>query len=120
KIRKAADVGDWRDFCLAMGGVFVKRKDQPVKLQYNAPDAIERLLASGEFSPTRFGDAAQGRVSGLMFRKVFLCTRFRSWQTENKEKFLAAQERIMSSVVDFYDALEVEKEYERMCDKRFQ
>ncbi|MCS0351125.1 replication endonuclease [Vibrio ordalii] len=120
KIRKAADVGDWKDFCAAMGGVFVKRKDQPVKLQYNAPDAIERLLASGEFSPTRFGDTAQGRVSGLMFKQVFLCTRFRSWQTENKEKFLAAQKRIMSGVVDFYDALEAEKEYERMCDKRFQ
>ncbi|WP_445286078.1 replication endonuclease [Vibrio sp. V09_P4A23P171] len=37
-----------------------------------------------------------------------------------KEKFLAAQKRIMSGVVDFYDALEAEKEYERMCDKRFQ
>ena len=120
KIRKAADVGDWKDFCAAMGGVFVKRKDQPVRVQYNAPDAIEKLLSSGEYSPTRFGDAAQGRISGLMFKKVFLCTRFCNWQTENKEKFLAAQGRIMSGVVDFFDALEAEKEYERMCEKRYQ
>ncbi|CAH8189113.1 conserved hypothetical protein [Vibrio aestuarianus] len=120
KIRKAADVGDWKDFCMAMGGVFVKRKDQPIRVQYNAPDAIEKLITSGEFSPTRFGDTAQGRVTGLMFRQVFLCTRFRTWQTENKEKFLAAQKRIMSGVVDVFDALEREKEYERMCEKHYQ
>ncbi|EGU31013.1 hypothetical protein VII00023_20752 [Vibrio ichthyoenteri ATCC 700023] len=120
KIRKAADIGDWKDFCAAMGGVFVKRKDQPVRVQYNAPDAIEKLLASGEYSPTRFGDAAQGRINGVMFKQIFLCTRFRNWQTENKEKFLAAQEQIMTGVVDFFDALEQEKEYERMCEKRFQ
>ncbi|MGY3569735.1 replication endonuclease [Vibrio paucivorans] len=120
KIRKAADVGDWKDFCYAMGGVFVKRNDQPVRVQYNAPDAIQKLLESGEFSPTRFGDEAQGRVSGLLFRRIFLCTRFRTWQTENKEKFLAAQKGMMKSTVDFFDALEAENEYQRMAEERYQ
>ncbi|MFD2017788.1 replication endonuclease [Vibrio olivae] len=120
KIRRSADVGDWKDFCAAMGGVFVKRKDQPVRVQYNAPDTIQKLMESGEFSPTRFGDTAQGRVSGLMFRQIFLFTRFRNWQTENKEKFLAAQKRIMTGVVDYFDALEAEKEYERMCEQRYE
>ncbi|WP_076588739.1 replication endonuclease [Vibrio ostreicida] len=119
KIRKAADVGDWKDFCGAMGGVFVKRKDQPVRVQYNAPDAIEKLLTSGEFSPTRFGDAAQGRVSGLLFKNVFLATRFRNWKTQNKEQFLAAQKTIMKGTADFFDALEAEAEYTRMAEERY-
>ncbi|WP_162046381.1 replication endonuclease [Vibrio taketomensis] len=120
KIRKAADIGDWKDFCYAMGGVFVKRKDQPIRVQYDAPDAIDKLMQSGEYSPTRFGDAAQGKIAGVMFRKVFLCTRFRHWETENKEKFLAAQKRIMTGVVDYFDALEREKEYHRMCEQRYE
>ncbi|MGF1711016.1 replication endonuclease [Vibrio kagoshimensis] len=124
KIRKAADVGDWKDFCFAMGGVMVKRQSQNVRLQYGAPEAVQKLLLeeTGHDGQeyTRFGDKAPARVSGLLFKEVYLCTRFRNWKVENKEKFLASQQTIMRGVTDFFDALEAEQEYERMADKRFQ
>lgn len=121
KVRRSADEGDWKAFCYAMGGVFVKRKDQKVKVQYTVPNSIEALIASGgEFTPTRFGDSAQGRINGLLFEQVFLATRFRNWKVENKEQFIKAQQGIMTNVVDFFDALEREQEYERMAEKHFQ
>ncbi|TOG40351.1 replication endonuclease [Vibrio parahaemolyticus] len=121
KVRRSADEGDWKAFCYAMGGVFVKRKDQTVKAEYTVSNAIEKLIASGgEYSPTRYGDMAQARLNGLMFQKVFIATRFRNWKTENKEQFLRAQQGIMENVVDYFDALEREKEYERMCDDMYE
>ncbi|MCL9783234.1 replication endonuclease [Vibrio sp. S4M6] len=119
KVRRSADEGDWKAFCYAMGGVLVKRKDQTVKVQYSVPDTIQKLLVSGEFTPTRFGDMAQARVNGLLFRDIFLATRFRRWKVENKEQFLRAQRGIMTNVVDYFDALEREQEYQRMADERY-
>jgi len=41
KARIAADDSKWHDFINAMGGVFAKRKDQPLKLAYDA--SLKRL-----------------------------------------------------------------------------
>ncbi|EOU2464196.1 replication endonuclease [Vibrio navarrensis] len=121
KVRRSADEGDWQAFCLAMGGVFVKRKDQTMKAAYSVPNTIEKLIDShGEFMATRFGDAAQARLNGLMFRDVFIMTRFKTWKTANKEQFIKAQQQVMDGVVDWFDALEREKEYERMADEAYQ
>ncbi|HCM1314074.1 replication endonuclease [Vibrio parahaemolyticus] len=121
KVRRSADEGDWKAFCYAMGGVFVKRKDQPVKAEYSVSTSIEKLIASGgEYSSTRYGDMAQARLNGLMFHKIFIATRFRTWKTENKQQFIRAQQGIMSNVVDYFDALEREKEYERMYDDLYE
>lgn len=121
KVRRSADEGDWKAFCYAMGGVFVKRKDQPVKAEYSVSTSIEKLISSGgEYSSTRYGDMAQARLNGLMFHKIFIATRFRTWKTENKQQFIRAQQGIMSNVVDYFDALEREKEYERMYDDLYE
>ncbi|MEZ8730974.1 replication endonuclease [Vibrio splendidus] len=120
-VRRAADAGDWEAFCYAMGGVFVKRKDQTVKAAYEVTNTIEKLIESGgEYSTTRYGDAAQARISGLMFRDVLVVTRFKSWKVENIDKFIASQEKIMSGTVDWFDALEREKEYEYMLDSQYE
>ncbi|TKF05624.1 replication endonuclease [Vibrio kanaloae] len=120
-VRRAADAGDWEAFCYAMGGVFVKRKDQTVKAAYEVTNTIEKLIESGgEYSTTRYGDAAQARISGLMFRDVLVITRFKSWKVENKDKFIASQQKIMSGTVDWFDALEREKEYEYMLDSQYE
>jgi len=119
KVRKAADVGDWKGFCYAMGGMYVKRADQQLKLQYFAPDAVQKLIESGEYSPTRFGDMAEGQINGLMFKQVFICTRFRTWKVENKAKFESGKKQIMAGVSDWFDALIAEDEYKRMCEERY-
>ena len=119
-VRKAADLGDWKAFCIAMGGLHVKRDDSPLKIQYSVQDAIEKLVESGEFSATKYGDAAQAKVSGLMFKGVFLCTRFRNWRTENKEQFLRAQNKMMQGASDWFDVMERQEEYQRMADEQYQ
>ncbi|XAG08917.1 replication endonuclease [Vibrio metschnikovii] len=107
-IRKAADAGDWKAFCYAMGGVFVKRGDEAVKIAYDAPKTIEKLLMSGELSTTRYGDAANAKIMGLTFKQVFLATRFADFAIENKEKYLASQKQMMKGASDFFDVLERE------------
>ncbi|WP_424869810.1 replication endonuclease [Vibrio cholerae] len=119
-IRKSADEGDWKAFTYAMGGVFVKRGNEEVKVAYDAPTTLQKLLESGELSTTRYGDLAHARVMGLMFKKVFLATRFADFEIENKAKYLSAQKRIMSGVSDLFDVLEREKEYERMNEEAYQ
>lgn len=119
-IRKSADEGDWKAFTYAMGGVFVKRGNEEVKVAYDAPATFQKLLESGELSTTRYGDLAHARVMGLMFKKVFLATRFADFEIENKVKYLSAQKRIMSGVSDLFDVLEREKEYERMNEEAYQ
>jgi hypothetical protein len=120
KVRVAADEGDWGAFCLAMGGIFVKRADQTVKAHYSVPAAIEKLFESSGFAKTRFGDAAHARVNGIMFEGVFRATRFKNWKLVNKEEYVRARKQIMDGVVDVFDVLEREREYERMAEKNFQ
>ncbi|MBL4829422.1 MAG: replication endonuclease, partial [Aliivibrio sp.] len=120
KIRKSADSGDWAAFCFSMGGIFVKRKDQEIKLEYSAPHIMEKLIESGVLSTTRFGDKAQARIQGIMFKEIFKCTRFRNWQIANKAQFIRGQKQVMGGVVDIFDALEREEEYYRMSEELFQ
>ena len=54
-----------------------------------------------------------------MFKQVLLATRFKNWKVENKEQF-EAQKGIMTNVVDYFDALEREKEYQRMAEERYE
>lgn len=126
-VRRAADASDWEAFCLAMGGVFVRRKDQTVKPVYQVPQIMEKLIDEwGEeytttlASKTRYGDVAGARVVGVVFRAAYLATRTRNWKTENKETFLRGTKRIMTGVTDVFDALEREEEYRRMADEEYE
>ncbi|MGR5144742.1 replication endonuclease [Photobacterium sp. DNB23_23_1] len=125
-IRRAADSSDWEAFCLAMGGVFVRRDDQTIKPQYHVPKIMEKLIDEyGEEHirtksvETLYGDTTAARVVGLVFRDAFLATRTRNWKTENKELFLRGTKRIMTGVVDVFEALEREEEYIRMADEEY-
>ncbi|HFQ5196569.1 TPA: replication endonuclease, partial [Vibrio vulnificus] len=60
------------------------------------------------------------RLNGLIFRDVFITTRFKTWKTANKEQFIKAQQQIMDGVVDWFDVLEREREYERMQEENYQ
>lgn len=125
-VRRAADSSDWEAFCLAMGGVFVRRNDQTVKPVYQVPTIMEKLIDEfGEehtttlASKTRYGDDANTRVIGVVFKAAYLATRGRQWKTENKEKFLRGTKRIMTGVTDIFEVLEREGEYQRMADEQY-
>ncbi|WP_084419075.1 replication endonuclease [Photobacterium sp. J15] len=126
-IRRAADSSDWEAFCLAMGGVFVRRDDQTIKPCYHVPHIMEKLIdeygeehQSTKPRTTRYGDVAGARVVGVVFKAAYLATRTRTWKTENKEVFLRGTKRIMTGVTDVFDALEREGEYLRMADEQYE
>ncbi|MGF1760008.1 replication endonuclease [Photobacterium sagamiensis] len=126
-VRRAADSSDWEAFCIAMGGVFVRRNDQTVKPVYQVPRIMEKLIDEfGEehtttlASKTRYGDDASARVIGVVFKAAYLATRGRNWKTENKEKFLRGTKRVMTGVTDIFEVLEREGEYQRMADEQYE
>ncbi|OOF11113.1 hypothetical protein BZG82_05705 [Salinivibrio sp. PR5] len=118
-VRRAADAGDWKAFCYAMGGVFVKRNAQLLRPHYHVPHIMDALLE--EFVPkkTRFGDNATARITGLTFHSIYVCTRLKTWRLENKQRYLQANKSIMHRVTDIFDVLEAEEEYYRMADERY-
>lgn len=120
KVRKSADEGDWAAFCIAMGGVFVRRDDQTVRTHYAVPAVVEKLFESHEYAKTRFGDKASARINGILFQGVFKATRFKNWVVTSKEAYIRGQKKVMSGVVDIFDVLEREKEYERMAAQDYE
>ncbi|TMP70325.1 replication endonuclease, partial [Pseudoalteromonas sp. S1608] len=48
KVPQAGESSDWKAYCLAMGGVQVKRKDQTLRIHYQLPDIVD--LITGEVS----------------------------------------------------------------------
>jgi len=78
KARKAADESKWHDYINAMGGVFAKRKDQPLKLAYDASFNSE----TGECKLGHYDGNIIQTIKGLMFKGQMIVTRFFSWRLE--------------------------------------
>ena len=119
-VRRAADSSDWAAFCIAMGGVQVKRKDQRVRLVYDVPALVDELTGEIIDATTRFGDKAKARIFGVAWEQLFLLTRNANWKVENKEKFLAAQKRIMGGVSDFFEAAIEAEIYQEMQQEKYE
>lgn len=78
KARVAADESKWHDFISAMGGVFAKRKDHPLKLAYDANFDNE----TGECKLGHYDGNVIQTIKGLMFKGQMIVTRFFSWRLE--------------------------------------
>ena len=78
KARIAADSSKWHDYINAMGGVFAKRKDQLLKLAYDASFNSE----TGECKLGFYDGNIIQTVKGLMFKGKMIITRFYSWRME--------------------------------------
>jgi len=78
KARKAADESKWHDYINAMGGVFAKRKDQPIKLAYDASFDSD----TGEFKLGFYDGNIIQTIKGLMFKGHRILTRFFNWRLE--------------------------------------
>jgi len=106
KVRAAADASDWAAFCLAMGGVQVKRKDQTVRIHYQIPDIVDRI--TGEISrsesrspyfATKYGDMPAKRILGVAWDSIVVITRRGTAQILS-EADIKAQQKIMIGVSD--------------------
>lgn len=78
KARKAADESNWHEYINAMGGVFAQRKDQPIKLAYDASFDAE----TGECKLGFYDGNIIQTIKGLMFKGHRILTRFFNWRLE--------------------------------------
>ncbi len=78
KARQAADTSKWHDFINAMGGVFAKRKDQPLKLAYDASFNNE----TGECKLGFYDGNVIQTIKGLYYEGQMIVTRFFNWRLE--------------------------------------
>lgn len=131
-IRRAADVGDFEQYTIAMGGVQVKRADQTIRVAYGSQEAwqktteaaVDQLFGNIEQLKTRYGDIAKESITGFLFRRVleqihpkhqhkYVPTRFKTWSTADKKRFLA-------TIKDQFDVLERYEAYIRMQDELYE
>lgn len=144
-VRAAADAGDWKQFCIAMGGVHVKRKNQTVSIKYETPKAFEKVLErldkqfTEDFKKTRYGDMAKARVAGLNFpyvRKLmqadgdgfvlkqtmfglFVKTRQTEWAVTDKAHFEKWKSRSLEFVSDQFEQLILSGDYQTMDEELY-
>ena len=104
KVRQAADSSDWKAFCLAMGGVQVKRKDQTLRIHYQLPDIVDRITgevsrseSKSPYFATKYGDQPANRILGVAWDAVVVITRRGTTQILT-EKDIKSQRKIMCGV----------------------
>ncbi|WP_462154845.1 replication endonuclease [Pseudoalteromonas piscicida] len=104
KVRAAADASDWAAFCLAMGGVQVKRKDQAVRIHYQIPDIVDQITgeisrseSNSPYFATKYGDMPAKRILGVAWDSVVVITR-RGTNQILTEKDIQSQRKIMLGV----------------------
>lgn len=114
-IRKAADVGDFKAFIMALGGVFVRRDEQTMRPVYAKKVDIE-----GFFKQTRYGDEMNASIHGLLFKGKTIRTRFKDWKFANKKAFITGIRTIMAGTKIVFETLEDEFEYHRMQIEEFE
>jgi hypothetical protein len=78
KAREAADESRWHDYVNAMGGVFAKRKDRPLKLAYDNAVNTE----TGECKLGHYDGNFIQTIKGLLYQGKMITTRFFSWRLE--------------------------------------
>ncbi len=87
--RQAADESDWAAYCLVMGGVGVRRGDQPIKLGRwieTKLDTESGCYVDIDRTVGTYGDESIGKIYGLVaFGKNYL-TRFYRWTVDRAGK----------------------------------
>ena len=78
KARQAADESRWHDYVNAMGGVFAKRKDRPLRLAYDNAVNTE----TGECKLGHYDGNFIQTIKGLLYEGKMITTRFFSWRLE--------------------------------------
>ena len=78
KARIAADESKWHDFIEAMGGVFIRRKEQPIRIGYDAVFNTD----TGECKQSYYDGNVIQTIRGVLYKGQLIATRFFSWRIE--------------------------------------
>ncbi len=76
--RTVADNSKRHDYINAMGGVFVTRKDRPLKLAYDNAVNTE----TGEIKLDNYDSHFIKTIKGVVYQEQMIVTRFFSWRLE--------------------------------------
>lgn len=116
--RVAADASDWAAYCLVMGGVFVKRDDQPIRMGKWIETKIDYETGEEIYidNPiTGYGEDSKGKIFGVVvsrssfewvgdfvvetLKKENVLSRFYRWTVERLgESFGGAVDSVLSGV----------------------
>ncbi|MVC39890.1 replication endonuclease [Vibrio cholerae] len=114
-IRRAADEGDFKRFLIAMGGVFVKRKEQTLQTAY-----AKKINVDGLFLRTRYGDEMSTSIQGILFKGRLIPTRFKDWRFATKKQFIRGIRTMMTGARIIFSSLEEEFEYRSMLAEEYE
>ncbi|ENM3833355.1 replication endonuclease, partial [Vibrio cholerae] len=114
-IRRAADEGDFKRFLIAMGGVFVKRKEQTLQTAY-----AKKINVDGLFLRTRYGDEMSAAIQGILFKGRLIPTRFKDWRFATKKQFIRGVRTMMTGTRMIFSSLEEEFEYRSMLAEEYE
>lgn len=136
--RRAADAGNWDEFCVVMGGIFCPRDAQTLRPSYSTPKAFIRLNAgrmdrpyhenatdfelrvSPEGRLTQYGDPAKTTVDGLLFNQIHIATRLKRYQIKSLEAWEAGKKKILEQVRDYFITATETGEYLHMADALYE
>ena len=136
--RRAADAGNWDEFCVVMGGIFCPRDAQTLRPSYSTPKAFVRLNAGRMDRPyhenatdfellvgpdgrlTQYGDPAKTTVDGLIFNQIHIATRLKRYQIKSLEAWEAGKKKILEQVRDYFITATETGEYLHMADALYE
>ncbi|PKQ77765.1 hypothetical protein CJP16_11360 [Aeromonas sobria] len=136
--RRAADAGNWDEFCVVMGGIFCPRDSQTLRPSYSTPKAFIRLNAGRMDRPyhenatdfellvgpdgrlTQYGDPAKTTVDGLIFNQIHIATRLKRYQIKSLEAWEAGKKKILEQVRDYFITATETGEYLHMADALYE
>ena len=136
--RRAADAGQWDEFCVAMGGIFCPRDQQALRPAYSTPRAFTRLNAgnvgrpyhenaedfelrvSSEGRLTQYCDRARATIDGLVFNQIHIATRLKRYQIKSLEAWEIQKKNILEAVRSYFITATETGEYLHMADALYE
>lgn len=137
--RSVSEEKDFDRFCMAMGGVTVKRADQAVRCSYRTAKAWQKVTASANAELwtdeelqkfrdsvnaaglTKYGDMPAAQIGGFIFCGLTHITRNKNWKAEDKAIWMRTVSEQFDQLIshdDYYAMAQEEYEaYQQMLDE---
>ncbi|MCY7295075.1 replication endonuclease [Alteromonas sp. a30] len=132
---QAADRGDWAAYCIAMGGIYAKRTDAPLKILYSTAEAMQSMtdavhdeeaqrLKHGLRELNRYGEPPAAKVKGITikcdWRAVHLVTRQAHYRIVTKAEYQQSETAIMKHTLCMMDVWEKAEFFQQLAQARYE
>lgn len=132
---QAADRGDWAAYCMAMGGIYGKRKDAPLKILYSTAEAMQSMTDAKHYDDAqkikqtlqelnRYGEPPAAKVKGVTikcdWRAVHLVTRQAQYRVVTKAEYKQSETAMMKHTLSMMDVWEKAEYFEQLAQERYE